>query len=1178
MLLLLAGSMLIPLFSVMPAYAEVNAGDIYSYELWRVGGDNKNVLDTVIYESGKETAPITDNFAIFPGTEENEVELNVEYDATQSVTGNDLEMVFSFTNVKQYITSGGATEECTGYYFQAISNNTSLVTVGSVKKSEYIFTASTLVDNYARSAEAYSDSYLVLNVPGVSDKSLVGGVAVITVLVTTETKESSDGTIAGNFDNALKKTFTVKIVNDTKDGDIEIKLKQAESPLERDESGNESMSLRSSSAYTNLNIDQIICYDYQTSLSSNTEKLITYYTWSAEVLEGNEFIKISDPSDNSLTSMEVEANAGTKTVKVTPIKPGTARIKITVIPDTRYGGRYKENSKIITVNVTQDIGNLSFTAKPVEPMYGYPAGADNYEVAVELEISDIMLKINGNDPKPLADISGENGMTITTFDVSFSDSTAGLFMDNAAEKISVDGDFSNGEGKYILPGKIYTSMASAGNQYSFKTTVTVTVNIKDIKDEGNLDRSETRYYSQTVIFNLYNANEDGNVFDFKITQTILENKDDGAGNLTLTKSFELIKDNQTVSGEVNKNNAYHKLLEFEVSDVLCYGENSTDSDHPYRYYSYLANETDNFAYISGVTSSNKSVAAVYTTRADGIETTDKTLTFEVKPKAVGTTTIEVNVNYGDGNKKAYKREFTVKVTNIGVFVDDEGEIVKVDLLFGKEHVYDGGEFYLKNDKINAMEVNINKIYVADPEQSSSNYNSELKNYEWEVSISDSNKVDPIISGGNGGILNPPIDYTGNKTSDINLGSDDLKIKYPEWNNLNYTAKYLYFVNENKNICDYAYKEEGTVTTELGSDSVKSFTLNTGWYPSAGTSGKNDTGIIVTITIRSLNSTGEYTGKDATVKFIVYTSEMGGQFMPAIAYDDEKIKIIESRTLKEFDANGDKIFTDVTYTFTGGDIKYMYCLKAAANGANQANEKWFPFYGTEMDISKYIPQTVNSTYRIAIRRADAISDDNNYPSGVRMPLLIPARKTLDNKDKKQYAYENGEILYKGSDEAVTIDYRVGVSGWDKKVLSSGTGNGIQVSPTLNPYGNTVEIRIAAVSDGEDPKFASVSFKIKVPAVSKKPLIKDDGKMKISGFSTKLSWSTGGKMNDSSNWIWITCENGFVLYKNLESTFPGLTKKIINGEEYYLLYLKTAATAKAAESEIVIVPIPTNNYKK
>jgi hypothetical protein len=114
----------------------------------------------------------------------------------------------------------------------------------------------------------------------------------------------------------------------------------------------------------------------------------------------------------------------------------------------------------------------------------------------------------------------------------------------------------------------------------------------------------------------------------------------------------------------------------------------------------------------------------------------------------------------------------------------------------------------------------------------------------------------------------------------------------------------------------------------------------------------------------------------------------------------------------------------------------------------------------------------------------------------------------------------------------------------------------------------------VVDGEteeNNRFASAEFKVKIPKTGKMPAVKDNRKKKFTGFTDKIMWSPANAYNS-----WERCSKGAVLYENLDMAFPGL--ELDESGDYYNLYLKTAATSRAPESNVIIIKIPAEKYER
>ena len=338
----------------------------------------------------------------------------------------------------------------------------------------------------------------------------------------------------------------------------------------------------------------------------------------------------------------------------------------------------------------------------------------------------------------------------------------------------------------------------------------------------------------------------------------------------------------------------------------------------------------------------------------------------------------------------------------------------------------------------------------------------------------------------------------------------------------------------------------------------------------------------TITIVSDKITGEATvvialeseRADITSKsayffsFKVVVNGIGGNFLPVIDYEQETVRI----AMDVYEGN---------YLFYEFDQdrgpEYMYCLKAVSDGSSQEKEKWYPFMGSEMDISALVPKSGSSAYRLGIRLANDVQkeEDGNYSSANRRVALIPPRRVLTKAEKSEIVYKNEQIMLSlpGS-EAIDIYYQVGLSGWLKATISGNSG--ISFPSSIAPMGVVVEIKYAAVpsdSENKEGNFGSVPVKIKVPKAGAKPNIRgDDQKASYTGFSAKMEYSVDG-MN------WSEAPKGAIAYKDLAVIFGEAAQD--TGSER-VIYIRTKASykndgsLKSPASDIVALKIPASVY--
>jgi hypothetical protein len=262
-----------------------------------------------------------------------------------------------------------------------------------------------------------------------------------------------------------------------------------------------------------------------------------------------------------------------------------------------------------------------------------------------------------------------------------------------------------------------------------------------------------------------------------------------------------------------------------------------------------------------------------------------------------------------------------------------------------------------------------------------------------------------------------------------------------------------------------------------------------------------------------------------------------------------------------------------YNFTGSP-EYMYALRAAADGADQSAEQWMPFMGSSMDISALIPRGGTLPFRIAVRDAGAQPEENgNYSAEDRKVTELNPRRTVTAAERRAVVYRDGRIIYNGLESGTEyIFYKIGPGGFERGEINANFG--INVPRSANPLGNTVTIKFAAYIDyenGENNRFASAEFRINVPRTGRMPAVRDDRRRKYNGFTARMMWSPTGEVES-----WESCSRGAVRYENLKFAFPGLRKD--ESGEFYELYLKTAATPRVPESEMIILKIPADKYER
>lgn len=177
---------------------------------------------------------------------------------------------------------------------------------------------------------------------------------------------------------------------------------------------------------------------------------------------------------------------------------------------------------------------------------------------------------------------------------------------------------------------------------------------------------------------------------------------------------------------------------------------------------------------------------------------------------------------------------------------------------------------------------------------------------------------------------------------------------------------------------------------------------------------------------------------------------------------------------------------------------MYTLKAETDKG--IKEKWYPVYGREINISKYIPKE-GKTYTIAIRYVEDTLKDEKYVSRTEVKLAsrpdIKAFKELVeyNNDKESFVNNSSstiEIFIGDSAEALVLGKK-GSKETDDNFIAYDTE---KMPIDLFPAGASYTYRVAGIEetykeDGKTVdvagKFASLAGKGKVGAQPKAPKI-------------------------------------------------------------------------------------------
>ena len=244
---------------------------------------------------------------------------------------------------------------------------------------------------------------------------------------------------------------------------------------------------------------------------------------------------------------------------------------------------------------------------------------------------------------------------------------------------------------------------------------------------------------------------------------------------------------------------------------------------------------------------------------------------------------------------------------------------------------------------------------------------------------------------------------------------------------------------------------------------------------------------------------------------------------------------------------------------GGAVKYMYSpnVSAGAEGAprRQAAEKWFPVYGDEVDISRFIPRNDrNAGFIFAFRDADeAAGSDGTYKSR-RTTTIIRGRPVLsagDFRSAVSYNPRTERIEINGSLGA--YDYRAGIGNW----LLNNNAPFIDASSRYNPLGGTFEIRVSAV---EGQSFASNEFRLKIPKPPGIPKVRiNDRTGKLTGVNTNMQWSA----SVSGPFVNFKDRAGNLnIFRDNISSFS--FEQDASGKDCIIVYIRTAATDRLPTS--------------
>lgn len=876
-----------------------------------------------------------------------------------------------------------------------------------------------------------------------------------------------------NMTRSITKTFTIQVVDDSKNGEVDATFRKGASTSNLNL--NNPVELKMTDTSTYISIASVFGYDYSNLSASvaSVERVITSYTWSATVVSnsagGNAQISATGTIDafgNTVTGT-VTAGSGNRTIYIKPTREGLVDIVFTIKPTA---GSFQDivGTPAVTLNITKNVGNMDFN-----PTFGIYSEAATDPKDVSIKIEDLHIILNGVkteiDGAFMSNTQNNNLIAVVTAPIN---ALAGgydtlgwvnLTTSNppvkAAKTIAINPDFFSGNNMIYIP-------------------LTKSADI-DIRISGTI-LGVTQNVPKTVNVKFITNDDDGKIFSLKFRKDYTEDIYDKKTIRTV-----IDKDGKT-EGDIVLNN--FEVYVFDSSAAPTYKRLLTDNEYSIKAKIEKPDLAEMTVY--NINDFNKEII--------------------ISPKKSGTTKITVTAEIpSDSDDADYKNEkscqFTLDITNIGVLPENAGKVVSIQLKRDDENqkIYENQTLYLKDNKADALKINIVKVFVSASYKSASNYTEELNHFMWEIEKSENDTF-------------------------LNIHADEIS----------------------------GITETGEASINIGTEAI----------PLNGEVGP----ISLKIKIIPYNSDIEDYDSDKSdyIQFYVIINELGGKFILDIDYNAEKVNIIEG-----------KIEDTYKYYSFNGQVEYMYCLRAVADGAKQSAEKWYPVMGDNINVSKVIPKNANAAvYRVAIRPVEALAEeDNNYSSENRKTIVLNPRRILTSAEKKSVVYKDGKIVL--NDEKapyIEVIYTVGIC--TTGIIKSINGeNGIEVHPKSNPLGNTVSIQFPAHIDESNPennRFASAAFKVRVPRTAKIPAIKDDGKRGFTGFTAKMSWSATGELNNPESWT--QCEKGMVRYENLSAVFGGLQLESNENGDFRILYVKTDATNKILESDILIVKIPEDKY--
>ncbi|GHU35386.1 hypothetical protein FACS1894105_04010 [Clostridia bacterium] len=264
-----------------------------------------------------------------------------------------------------------------------------------------------------------------------------------------------------------------------------------------------------------------------------------------------------------------------------------------------------------------------------------------------------------------------------------------------------------------------------------------------------------------------------------------------------------------------------------------------------------------------------------------------------------------------------------------------------------------------------------------------------------------------------------------------------------------------------------------------------------------------------------------------------------------------------------DYEGERIIAAGYVYDAANPVKYLYSPKVEKNAKNTSGEQWYPLYGGELDISKFISKDENNAVSFAFRRADDLGIDGVYSTREVV--------TFKGRERKSGEFFKTAFSYDSVNERINVrttekyDYQVGYSGW----ILNNSASSIPVPSAVILSSTTIVVRISADTDS----FHTNEYKIKIPKTQAAPKIMVNTQTKkINGIKNEYVWDTEQNGDYKNDFDGLKSIPYGILGRVLGDAVEDLTYCDENGdtgvgsqyETHFVLYVKATATAKKPAS--------------